>query len=172
MKRSLAAALAATALAVTGCSVGAPKRPQTNTTGTGTATAASSADAPPPRYITDAQLRKLHSDSPEHTFMEFWQAAQFKNLLIAYDLLGKDFRSQFAGSLPRFSQFVSADFQHWLVAQPKILSVNTSGSSATAVISYRPPGGLEDRSMAAFVRERGKWRIAFYFYLANRLRGQ
>lgn len=144
-----------------------PKAPsKASTTANGAA-----AEQPPADYISDRRLEKLPSDSPERAILTFWQAVQYKNLLVAYDGLAKDFQTEFAGTLPRFSKYISADFQHWLT-QPRFISTKTTGSTALVVISYRPPGGVEDRSTVTLVRESGKWRIAYNFYLANRLRGQ
>ena len=163
-------ALVTASLSVAGCSADAPKPPQGATTTTSSSAPAKD-QAPSSRYITDEELAKVDKNSPDHTILAFWQDAQYKNMLDAYNLLGKDFRDQFAGSLPRFSKFIAADFNYWLAAKPKIVSVDQHGNTANVIVSYRPPGGVEDRSTATLVREGGEWRIAFLFYLANRLRG-
>jgi hypothetical protein len=175
MRATLAAALAVMALVGAGCSVGKPEPPKnaaTTGTSTGTTTVAGSDEDAPPRYISEKEIDELPEDSPARSILMFWQAAQYKNMLVAYDLLSRDFQDQFAGTLPRFSKFIAADIRHFLVAQPKIVSEQEDGSNATVIISYRAPGGIEDRSAVSLVRERGEWRIAFLFYLANRLRGQ
>jgi hypothetical protein len=167
----VAAALAAIALVAAGCSAGAPKAPPGTAT---TAAQAAAAKAPTPHYITDKELASYKSTSPEHAILEFWQAVQNKNLLLAYDGLAKDFKKEFAGTLPRFSRFVSADFPHWLTP-PKFLFTQIHGSTAEVAISYLPQGFAvsdTDRSTVTLVREGGKWKIAYLFYLANRLRGQ
>ncbi len=171
IKGVVVAALAAIALGAAGCSVDPPKAPPRSATA---AAAAAGGKAPAAHYITSQELAKLPADSPEHAILAFWQAVQYKNLLLAYDGLAANFKNQFAGSLPHFSKFVSADFPHWLTP-PKFLFTQTHGSTAEVAISYLPQGFAvtdTDRSTVTLVREGGKWKIAYLFYLANRLRGQ
>jgi hypothetical protein len=169
MRGVVAGAVAAAALVGAGCSVNAPKAPPDSST---EAQLAQGAQPPPAQYISDEELAKLKADTPEHAVLAFWQAVQYKNLLLAYDGLASGFKREFAGSQPRFSKSVSADFQHWLTP-PKFLFTRRNGSTAVVAFSYRPQGLPDaDRSTVTLVRERGQWRIAYLFYLANRLRGQ
>ena len=163
-----------TALALSGCSVGAPEEPTTpqQATDSDTRTKAASPrqDAPEPVFLEQDDLSAHEANTPERAVLDLWFAIQYRDMLTAYDLMAKEFREEFAQSLPHFSEFVMADYPRWR-ATPRILfsRATSDGRRMVAVAYRRPDTKSRERFAMTFVREGGAWKLAYDFYLAQRL---
>jgi len=164
-----------TAAVFAGCSVGAPEEPAKPPQASDKEAAAQRASAKPdatptpaPRYIEQEDVTATPDGSAREAFYKLWFAVQYRDMLTAYDLMSADFRRDFARSLPRFSEYVMADYRRWL-SKPKVLFTTKTNNGESLAVSYRPPGGSEERFATTFTRESGRWKVAYDFYLAQRL---
>jgi hypothetical protein len=152
---------------IAGCSASAPKAPKP----TPTPSTAAPAGQAQPRYLQQDDLDRFSRDTPERALMELWFAVQYRDMLGAYALVTGEIKRE-APTLRRFSTFVMADYPRWLNA-PKILFSRRHGAFRVLTVEYQTPGNPQPQRFAmTFVREAGTWKLAYDFYLANRLQGQ
>ena len=173
---SLSASLILASCVLTGCGLEAPKAPKPTPAAGATAAAQSearknAAEAPAPEFLTDTDLRPYSSRSPERAALELWRSIQNRDILSAYESLTPNFRKEYGKSLTHFGTFVMADYQRWLT-KPRIVSSSTQPGRASIFMNYPVKGGVDQRFTFAMRREKGRWRLAYDFYLANRLNGK
>ena len=171
MSGRLACALAVAALALAGCSVGAPEEPAAERAqGTPSPAGAAAEPTPQPDLLRPSDVERRPEGSSERALFELWYAIQYRDMLAAYDLLTEDFKREFSPSLKRFGTYVMADHPRWL-ARPDVLFKRRERGREIVTIRYRrpEPGRPEERFSMTFAREDGLWKLAYDFYLANRL---
>jgi hypothetical protein len=162
-------ALLATAMTVSGCGLSKPTPAKGSVSGK-----TSPATTPPTsnyRYLTHADFAKYAVDSPARAALEFWWDIQYQDFYRAYGRLSRSFQRQYGKGVQRFATLVMAEYGHWLGNDPHVIDDYISGSSATVVTRYTPPGFPPSRTPYSFslVREGEQWKIAYNFYLATRL---
>jgi hypothetical protein len=102
--------------------------------------------------------------------LDFWWDIQYQDLFRAYGALTPTFQQQYGKTVQHFANLVMADYGHWLGPEPQVIQDNIQGNSATVVMRYTPPGlPLMTPFTFSLVRQSGQWKIAYNFYLANRL---
>lgn len=124
-----------------------------------------------PEFLTLDDVRRYERGDPRRAVLDFWFAIQYRDLLSAYESLTAEFQREFSPSLRRFGTYVMADHARWLT-KPSMLFVQENGGRAIVAIKYALNGGGSERSSLALEREDGRWKIAYDFYLSNRLLGK
>ncbi len=145
--------------AIAGCGVSEPKEESS----------ATAVDTPTPEYLSPEDIAEAPNDSPEKTLLEFWSAIQNQQMPNAFDKLAPEYKDK-AKNVDNFAKFIMADYAHWLI-NPEIISSNVSGNDATVGITRETSDDLSERSSVVLRRINGDWRIAYNFYLSNRLAG-
>jgi hypothetical protein len=152
-----------------GCGLNTPKRPASART-VPSASSTTKQSAPHYDYLTQAEVGKRAATSPGRAVLDFWWDVQNEDFYRAYALLAKSFQHRSGRGVQEFGVLLMDDYTHWLGKGPRLILENISGSSATVVTEYAPPG-LPSLTPVSFslVREAGQWKIAYNFYLTVRL---
>lgn len=173
----VAAAVTAALIPIVGCGLEKPTPPDERDEASNPAVTRpqqphpEGAATPEPEYLTGKDLRRYEPSDPRRIVLRFWFAVQYRDLLSAYESLTAEFRREFSPSLRRFGTYVMADHGRWLTT-PSMLFVEENGGRASVAVSYPLRGGGTERSAFSLERERGRWKIAYDFYLTNRLLGK
>jgi hypothetical protein len=154
-----------------GCGLSKPKPPTSHSTAHETVSTTTNS-GPHYHYLTQAELAKHTATSPGRAVLNFWWYIQNQDFYRAHQALTREFQQQPKRDVQQFGTLVMDEYTHWLGNGPRVILEDISGSSATVVMRYAPPGfGAPPPTPVSFsmVREEGQWKIAYNFYLATRL---
>lgn len=123
--------------------------------------------------IDEGDLDEFPAGSPQRALLEFWREIQYKNYPSAYERLTKEFQEDYAKDIANFEKYVSADYLHWLATPDLSEEGEKSGDDKeqTMFFEYKAPDRPVERDSVTMEQEDGEWKLAYYFYLINRLRG-
>jgi hypothetical protein len=159
------------ATSMCGCGLSKPKPPTSRSTAQETLSTTTNS-GPHYHYLTQAELAKHAATSPGRAVLNFWWYVQNQDFYRAHAALTREFQQQPKRDVQQFGSLVMDEYAHWLGNGPRVILEDISGSSATVVMRYAPPGfGSPPSTPVSFslVREEGQWKIAYNFYLATRL---